>query len=359
MSSPTVIVQVVGVRDRVLEFWAADVPSGAGGWGTQYPGNDHAAFGFFVLLGSNNYNNPLAKRVEGADLSRAWFEAHLPEHVVSMELVTRRWLSKPESRAAFAQEIVASPEWMRAALHLAPSALYRLTVRDAGDLAHLRRGQVWDSTAYDPLGGTPRMPTSTLATGEDPLETLLEAAARIAANPDWHLFRKYGDADGDHRGKPLDLNGIESSLSLWESDNSVRVPLVARELYLRHRYVHFAYFDPRAPGFKPGKVRFKKGAADIVYASGGARGFVMSPPHRFGPPLRGPDGVARVPFDYLHPDGVAWLDFDREARVRVAPSPIFVPNSSVIAQVDPALPSVSFEEYLSSATARFVADAAR
>jgi hypothetical protein len=86
MSSATVVIEVVGVHDRVVELWAAEVPRGADGSFRNMTG-DHPAFGLLMLAGSNNWNNALAERLGDAPITDpTWLGQHTGEHVEALEL---------------------------------------------------------------------------------------------------------------------------------------------------------------------------------------------------------------------------------------------------------------------------------
>ena len=111
------------------------------------------------------------------------------------------------------------------------------------------------------------------------------------------------------------------------------------------------YFDATAPKFNASKFPFaerKPIPAPVVKmrmsgAAAGPRGFDLT----WAPPRRHADGVARIPFDQLHPGNeVAWLDFEGEPLVRLGD----------LDTVDPGSAGVDVDEYLRATASRALAD---
>lgn len=363
MSSDTLAIEVVSVQERTLEFWAAEIPRGIDGAFATSIGNDHPVFALMVLRDSNRGKNPLAQRLGDAPLhDPAWFSAHLGEFVESLDLVARRRLLYTVPGSEVVAKIDARGGDLRSVVNLAPAALYRLVVRDPADLAHLQPRQIFGSSAYSPVLHPPRSASWTLAGGDGPFAPVLSAIARVSENPALHVFRSFVEGPLNSRGKALGADGLEPRGMAWEAEHRVHLPNRLRELYLRREYVQMVYFDATAPGFKPGKHKMKRGPADPFVrggrTEGGPRGVSISPPWRFGPPAPGPDGVRRVPFDQLHPDGIAWVDLDGEPLVRVSAEPLW--NAQIQPSViDPALPTADLETYLAGVAERLAADVER
>lgn len=332
MSSATVVIRIVDVFDDILEFWAAEVPRGADGAFSQRIGQDHPVFGLMMLA--------QAGAIDGLDWAEpSELNARLSEHVRGMELVTTAGGLSYTTGADVVAAIAARPSWREAVLECAPRALYRLQVVDAAALSRFQAGQVFDSTAYSPLPTVNRPASHNLAR-PGPFGPLLEARGRLVAHPGWHLFRDGEEAD------------IPWRLESWAAKHRIFLSNTLRELFLRRGQVQLVYFDPSAPGFKKGKLRFKKGLVwpgEIPGRDQGPRGVFLQAPWRWGDPVRGPDGVPRAPIDFLHPDGVAWVDLEGEALLRVGSWE----------GVEARAAGVGLADYLAAVTARIEADAAR
>ena len=336
MSSASVVIEIVDVHGVCVEFWSAEVPRGSDGAFSQRIGQDDPAFGLMMLAGSGG---ALAQRLAGVDIADpGWLRAHTQEHIASMELVTTAGSLSYTTGRELVDHIQSSPDFNAAVLACAPRALYRLTVTDPAALAHLRAGQVFESTAYSPLPPVPRQATHALSSMGS-LGPLLAAQARLAANDTWHLFRCADEPDLPWR------------LESWAAQHKVFLSNALRARFLRRGRVQLIYFDP-VPGFKKGKLRFKKGVAGATEVPGPAsqpRGVFVQAPWRWGDPARGVDGVPRAPLDFLHPGGVAWVDLEGAPLLRVGSW----------SGVDPAAPTQTLEAHLAEAAARIAADADR
>lgn len=347
MSSATVVVEVVRVQGSTVDLWAAEVPRGADGAFSSQPGADHPAFGLMVVAGANNWNNALARAIGGAD---DWARL-ADDYVSSFELIDvvrfPTWLGPGGTADTLKQraeqtveEIWSRPDYKRAVLELAPRALYRVTLKDPSWTAHLSARAVFESTAYSPL---PRRGPPTWASLEpDPwLARIDRARERIAGQSGWHLWRSA--ATRHTPGQVLWRH--------WENRARLLVSNRVRELWLSYAGLSLACFDAAAPGFKPGKFRFKANTGadplDIRRLPLRPRGFALGGPSWGDEAERGPDGVARGRLDYLHPDGVAWVDLQGEPLVRVG----------TLDGVSPDAPTVHLDTYLEAAAQRCERDA--
>jgi hypothetical protein len=360
--SETVAIEIVGVEGRVVELWAAELPRGADGSFATAIGNDDEGFALMVLRDGGDRSSALAAALGDAPLyDEAWRTAHVAEHVESVELVVRRPLPSGVSGRDVTEPIQNSADPLRAALDLAPSALYRITARDAAHVAHLRPRQVFGSSAFS-TGPRPARTTSPSLTTDHggPMAEVIAAIGRVAENDRLHVFRSFVEPATDFRGKPL-ASGGEQGAGGWEAMHRVRVSRRLREIFLHHAAVHLVYFDATVPDFKASKLKMKKGRAD-PFPLGGLtpsrpRGVSISQPWGFGAPPVGPDGIARVPFDYVHPEGIAWVDLGSDPRVRVSSTPLYDAEGKP-AVIDPSIASVDVDAYLASVAARIVRDIA-
>ena len=366
MSSDLAYIEIVGIEGPVLEFWSAAIPPAANCIATQQhtdrPGTDHPAYALMMLIGANNYRNTINERLPGGTLTEAWYEQHWSEYIESMELIATQytyWRSHDELWDAM-QARPSVHEHPRVVLDLAPSALYRLTVRDARDLKHLKPREVFGTGAYSPFvhPAWPWVPK--FVTGRPGAIGPLAAAAAEVGKSSLHLFRFASDAD---EIKPVRLKGRYATLMNWQSSHKIRLTNRLVELFLRVSMFELIYFDPTTPGFNKKDFRYRKnawehdprGCADVA----GARGvFILGLRSEI---VGGADGIPRMPLDYLHPDGVAWLDLAGQPRVRVAPGRDFAAEAMhrAGARLDKAMPSVDVEEYLAAAATRVRADIAQ